>query len=256
MPHDSDPSVTWLASRSRAGFPVVGFGFIRSCSTYGLGDSGPDCVKLVVPRHLLDECSAPVVFENDEVADERQEPLGGEHPFQHHLELRDRRCSFFLVRDCAPGLEPLLPRGEGTDAGLEAVRNHENLIHREQCRQLSLVRLKLLPRGPDGRVLVSGILEFDDAERETVHKQHDVGSAFLLVLHDRQLVDREPVVVLRVFEVDDLRLGAPDLAVFGPVLDRDAFDEHLVESVVSHLETRSLRLSQLPESIFEGRSRE
>ena len=79
------------------------------------------CMELVVSRHLLDEVAAAVVLEDDEVANEGEEPLWCEHAFEHHLELRYGRLCFSLVRDGTPGLEPLLPRGEGADAGLEAV---------------------------------------------------------------------------------------------------------------------------------------
>ena len=78
----------------------------------------------VVSRHFLHELPAAVVFEDDEVADEGEESFGREHAFEHHLELRHGRFCLRIVRDCSPGLEPLLPCSEGSDAGLEAVRDH------------------------------------------------------------------------------------------------------------------------------------
>ena len=59
------------------------------------------------------------------------------------------------------------------------------------------------------------------------------GSALALVLHNRELVDREPVVVLRIFEVDDLGLGTADAPVVGAVLDGHSVDEHSVKRAVS-----------------------
>ena len=103
-------------------------------------------MELVVSRHLLDEGTAAVVLKDEEVADEGEEALRCEHAFEHYLELRYGRLCFSLVRDCPPGLEPLLPGGEGPDAGLQAVRDDEDLVHGKEGREFGLVGLELLPR--------------------------------------------------------------------------------------------------------------
>ena len=65
----------------------------------------------------------------------------------------------------------------------------------------------------------------------------------VLVLDDRELVNRQPVVVRRVLEVDEpYGLGA-DVAVSIAVLDRHALDKQLPDAKV--LGDRVLRLSAL-----------
>ena len=71
-----------------------------------------------------------------------------------------------LALDGAPGLEPLLPRGEGADARLEAVGDDQQGVVREERGNLCLVGLKLLEGRPDGGVLVGRVLELDDAPAE------------------------------------------------------------------------------------------
>ena len=48
-------------------------------------------------------------------------------------------------------------RGEGADAGLDPVGDDQRLVHAEQCGQLGLVGLELVPGGPDGGVLVGRV---------------------------------------------------------------------------------------------------
>ena len=93
--------------------------------------------------------------------------------------------------------------GERTDAGLDPVGDDERLVHAEQCGQLGLVGLELVPGGPDGSVLVGWVFEFDDGEEQAVDEEHNVWAAFVLVFGDGELVDGEPVVGGRIFEVDD-----------------------------------------------------
>ena len=87
----------------------------------GLFHGGLNGVELVVPGHFLDEFPAPVVVEHDEVSQEGQKVVLVADPFQHHLELGEVGGAGFLVVHGLPGLEPLLPCGQGTDPGVEAV---------------------------------------------------------------------------------------------------------------------------------------
>ena len=148
--------------------------------------------------------------------------------------------------DGAPRLELFPPGGEGADAGLGAVRHHQQLIHGEQGRQFGLISLKLLPSGPDGGVFVGRVLEFDDAQGQAVEEQYDVGSARVPVpsrrFCDSELVDRQPVVVVRMAEVNGLGLVAPDGAVSSAVLHRHAVDQHPVEGAVAGFQCGSLWL--------------
>ena len=83
----------------------------------------------MVPGHLLDELPASVVIEHDEVSQEGQEVALFADAFQHHLELGEVGSAGFLVLHGLPGLEPLLPGGQGADPGMEAVGDHQDLVH-------------------------------------------------------------------------------------------------------------------------------
>ena len=109
---------------------------------------------------------------------------------------------------------------------------------------------------PDGRVLVGRVLQLDHRERQAVDEEHDVGPALVLAFDDRELVDRQPVVVGRIVEVDHPRLVAADGAVRAPVLDRDAVDEHPVDGTVALDERRRVGARQLPVGVLDGLGRE
>ena len=208
-------------------------------------------MELVVPGHLLDQLAAAVVVEDDEVPDQGQEAVRLADTLQHDLQLGHAGVGQGFAGDGAPGLEPLSARAQSADAGIQAVGDHQNPVHGEQGRQFGLVGLELLPGGPDRDVLVGGVLQLDDAQGQAVEEQDDVGAAGVPVLGDGELVDRQPVVVVRFVEVDDLGLVPPDGAVAGPVLHVDAVDQHPVEGPVPGLQGHAFRVGQLAEDVFQ-----
>src|SRR2546428_34774 len=128
--------------------------------------------------------------------------------------------------DRAPGLEPLSAGAERADAGLHAVRDDQRDVGREERGNLRLVGLELLEGGPDRGVLVGRVLQLDHRQRQTVHEEDDVRAAGVLPLGDGELVDRQPVVVVWLVEVDRPRLRTGDRAIIAAVLDCDAIGEH------------------------------
>ena len=210
-------------------------------------------MELVVTRHLLDERTAAVVLEHDEVADERQEPARLKDPFEHDLQLRHVWIGQGLAGDRPPGLEPLPAGGQRADPRLDPVGDHEGGVHGEQRRKLGLVGPELLPRAPDSRVLVRRVLELDHPERQAVYEQHYIRAALVLVLDDGELVDRQPVVVGRVVEIDNTGLRPPDRAVLDAVLHRHAIHDHAMEGAVAGLQHRPFRAGQLGEGVVERR---
>ena len=168
----------------------------------GLFHRGLDGVELVVPGHLLDQFPAAVIVEDNEVPDQGEEIAPVADPFQHRLELREVGGAGFLVVHGFPGFEPLLTGGEGAYPGVESVGDHLELVQGEQGGEFFLVVLELLPGVPDVGVLISRVLELDDAQGQSVQEQDYVRSAGGLVLLDGELVDGEPVVVVRALEVD------------------------------------------------------
>ena len=258
VPDDADTPVARFAARLSAGFVTARrLGNARHFplqlrSTQSLGDGRLHCVELVVARHLLHQGAAAVVLEYDEVAQQCQEAVGFTDAFKHHLQLRHIRVGQRLARDGAPGLEPLPPGCQGTDAGIEPVRHHERDVEGEQRGDFGLVGLQLLPGGPDGGLFIDRVLQLDDRQRQPVDEQHHVGAALVPVLDDGELVDRQPVVVGRVVEVDDTRLVAAHRAVGVAVFHRHAVHGHAMEGAVAGFQRGSLRVGQLAEGVVQG----
>ena len=256
VPDHADPPVAAGAGRLAARLVAAGRvalcdRLLQCCRAQRLGDGGLHRVELMVPGHLLDRGAAAVVFEHDEVADQREQPAPVEDAFEQHLELRQARVGQRLARDRAPGLKPLPPGRQRADARFQSVRHDERGVEREQRRDLRLVGLKLPERRPDGRVLVGGVLQLDDGERQAVDEQHDVGPPFVLVLDHRELVDREPVVARRVVEVEHANLSAADPPLRVDVLHRHPGDEHPMEVAVPGLQRRPGRSGQSAQGVFD-----
>ena len=258
VPDDADAPVARLAARLAARLVAprrLGHAHrfpLQLGGAQGFGDRRLHRVELVVARHLLDQRAAAVVLEHDEVAQQRQEPAGFTDAVDHHLQLRQVRIGQGLARDGAPRLEPLPPGGQGADAGVQSVRHHERGVEREQRRDFRLVGLQLLPGGPDGGLFVGRILEFDDRQRQAVDEQHHVRAALVPVLHHGELVDRQPVVVGGVVEVNDAGLVAAHRAAGIAVFHRHAVHGHAMERAVAGFQRGSLRAGQLAEGVVQG----
>ena len=255
VPDDADPPVARRAARLPAAARLTGAmrhaGEFRRAQS--LVDRGLHGVELVIARHLLDERAAAVILEHDEVADQREESLRRADALQHHLQLGRVRIGEGLPGDGAPGLEPLPSGGQRADPRRHSVRDHQDRVHGEQRRQLGLVGLKLIPGGSDRRVFVRRVLQLDHSKRQAVDEQHHVGAALALVLDDRELVDREPVVVGGIVEVDDANLRPTDGSAVRAVFDRHAVHQHAVEGAVAGFQRRTFGTGQLAEGVVPGR---
>ncbi len=257
MPDHPDAAVARRSARPAPRFVAPAFlgdcwcGLLGLRGANGLGHRHLDGVVLVVTRHLLGYRAAAIVVEYDKVPHQGQEPVGRADALQHHLQLGHAWVGQGLAGDGAPRLEPLPPSGEGTDARLGPVGDHEHFVHGEESGQLSLVGLELLPSGPDGGVLVGGVLELDDAQGQAVDEEYDVGTAGVLILPDGELVDGQPVVVGGIVEVDDPRLRPEDGAVSRAVLHRHAVHQHPVGCAVAGFQGRPLRMGKLAEGVAQ-----
>ena len=192
VPDDADAAVAGLAAALETLVAACLLGDARGgpqlrCA-HRLGDGSAHGVELVVAGQLLLQCAATVVLEHDEVVDQSEQPLPIADTLQQDPQL-DRVDLFeALARHGAPRLEPLPPRGERAEPRLSTVRGDEQLIHREQRGQLGLVGLELLPRLANAGLLVGRVLELDQAERQAVDEQQDIGPARVVTLADGDLV--------------------------------------------------------------------
>ena len=76
------------------------------------------------------------------------------------------------------------------------------------------------------------------------------GRRTVLPLGDGELIDREPVVVVRIVEIDHARLRAGDRAVLAAVFDRDAVHQHAMQSAITLDQRRRIELDQLAIGVF------
>ena len=162
-----------------------------------------------------------------------EKPPRLKHAGKYDLQFGKARPCILAPADRAPRLEPFFARTERADTGLHAIRGDLHRVVREQRRDQGLVVFKLLDGVPHRRALVGRVFQLYDAERQPIDEDHDVGAAALLPLDDGELIDCQPVVVLGLLEIDDLRLGAGDRPVRPRVFDIDAVDEHAVHRAVA-----------------------
>jgi len=210
----------------------------------------PDRVKPVIARHLLGRRAA-AVFVNDEVADERQEAPALADALQRNAQLRRFGRRDGIAFDSSPRLEPLPAGGERPKPRFDAVRYDKRFVGGEQVGDVRFVSLELPPRAPNVRARVGGdgAFQLGDRERQAVHEQDEIGSARAAVLGNYELVDGEPVVGVRVVEIDRPRRRAANAAAAVSILHADAFDEHLVKRAVARLERRAFGTGQLSERV-------
>lgn len=266
MPHHTYPAVSLPAAiRSQleprlsdiegsAGissrFPRVG----DACPE-GLPQSLVHGMELVIASHLLNKTGGRLL-ENQEVPDDVEEAPLLEYPLDQNLQLRHEGGGQILTIDGLPGLEPLTARCDRAHTGLQPVGDHLENVVVEESRDLPLVGLYLGEGVPDRSVLVGCVLEFEDCQGQTVHEYDYVGAPVVLVLDDRELVDREPVVVLRAIEVDQPRLCPGDGAVKPCVLHRHSVYEHPVKGAISNLLAGAFDPKDMEKGVFESFGRQ
>ena len=141
VPDHADAPVARCTARLSTGLVTVCRarkpGALRDCPLQlgrpqGLGDRHLDRMKLVVAGHLLDQRTAAVILEDEEVAQEREEAARRADAFQHHLQLGQVRIGQPVARDGAPGLEPFPPGGQSANPRLNPVRDHQGRVHGKQ----------------------------------------------------------------------------------------------------------------------------
>ena len=92
-------------------------------------------------------------------------------------------------------------------------------------------------------MLGSWVLQLQQCEGEAIDHHQNIGTTVLAILHDRELVDRHPVVVRWLLEVHQPETCCAELAVIATVLDRHIFSDELMQARI--LVDRALRISSL-----------
>ncbi len=177
-------------------------GGVRGGRAERLPQGHVDGVELVIPSDLLGQRARASILEDHEVAHQVQEPSMLEDAFEEDLKIGHPGGRDGIADDGPPRFEPLLVRSQDADAGLCPIGGHQRHVAREQRRDLRLVGLELAEGVPHRGVLLGRVLELQDGQRQAVHEQHDLRAPLVLAFHDGELVDRQPVVVGWVVEVE------------------------------------------------------
>ncbi len=208
-------------------------------------------VELVVAREdLVEGPVVRVLLKGHEVMDQVEEAVPVEHAAHQHVQFQRRGGRVRLAVHGPPHLEPLLLRRQRPDTRLQAVRDHQHRVVMHQRGDLGLVGLQLRVRAPDGRVLVRGVLQLDQPQRQAVHEDHHVGPSVVLPLHHRELVHGQPVVGGRVVAVHQAGVVPRDAAVRPAVLHRHAVAHHGMEDPVGLDEGGGGHPQHLPQGLL------
>ena len=219
----------------------------------GFLDGGVDGVELVVAGDdFVQPIALGVFLEDDKVLEQVEQPALFEDAAHEHFEFVGRLGRILLAVDGAPDFEPLLIGRERADARLRAVGDDQEFVVVEQRGDLSGVGLELLVGVPDRGLLVGGVLQFNDGQRETVEENDYVGPAVVPGLDDRELIHRQPVICLHGAEIHQPHLVAFDRAVGPGILHVHAIAQHFVKRTVGLLERRSAHAQNFSERLLLG----
>ncbi len=227
-----------------------------------IAGDGSDCRRdglfhrpvLVVRGHDLGDLGA-VDLEDDEVTHGVEEAALLEDAPRERSKLRRALFGDGRAVDRAPRHEALPGAGERAVARLDAIARDEQLVGGEQAGDLLLVGLQLVEGLPGRGLGIARVLELDDGQRQPIDEHDHVRPSVGLALDHGELVDRQPVVGLRVVEVEQPGLVAGDRAVGPRVLDVDTVDEQAMEAAVVLEQARTLGDEDLLERVVERRRR-
>ena len=191
-----------------------------------------DAEHLVVARHYLARAARSAVVEQDEVLDQIEQPLLGEHAIEQRLRIQTR-----LVRlGVALPLDEVFPATrDRAIARLVAIAHHQKGVVMKGVGDAVLGQVVGKVVVEAGADVAIHRLQLDEDQRQAIHETHQVGAAVVMrhphALHF-QLAHREEAVITDVTEIDDLDVSMARLAARLPPLDRHAAADETVELVV------------------------
>ncbi|WPL16087.1 hypothetical protein Thiowin_01024 [Thiorhodovibrio winogradskyi] len=197
----------------------------------GGSDRAQHGMELMVAREDLDRpgIGAP---EDGEVAQQGEQTRTLQRALDQHRLLRRAIRGDGLTVGGAPTHEALGIGGQGADARHLAVGEDQRGIGAKQAGDLGLVGLELLVGTVDAGLLAAGAFQLEHHQRQAIDEEHHIGAAVMASLDDGELLHREPIVALRVVEVDQPHAPAAQGAVAVVILDLDAFGDQAMQAAV------------------------
>ena len=166
----------------------------------------------MVLRDAFDDGAAPLpgrlvgdrlVRVDDEVAQDVEETRRRKHALEQHLEGRPVRDDVTPVNGL-PWRIMLKSASEGTHRRTGAIRDDCDDVGNEDAGDLTPISLDLVPGIAESGVLISRVLQLQQANGQTVEENEHVGSAVVAGLDNGELVEYPPIVVPRGIEVHEL----------------------------------------------------
>ena len=122
--------------------------------------------------------------------------------------------------------------GEGTHCRTGAIRDDCDDVGNEYTRDLTPISLDLVPGVAESGVLISRVLQLQQADGQAVEENENVGAAVVAGFDNGELVERPPIVVPRGIEVHELQAHSGRPAVIVSGLNRYSAHHQLVEPLV------------------------
>src|SRR3989338_1690483 len=85
------------------------------------------------------------------------------------------------------------------------------------------VGLQLLKGFANRGCFVSRIFEFNEPKWQPVHKNNDIGATVTIVFDDGKLIDRQPIVFIRIVEIDKPHFVMNGLSIGCSIFNVDSF---------------------------------
>ncbi|GIW98692.1 MAG: hypothetical protein KatS3mg111_2025 [Pirellulaceae bacterium] len=211
----------------------------------------PHRAELVVGRDLLDDVAgAFVFFKRDAVPQIVDQPRRLEQSLDQNFQNVMSRIA--VIFDRSPRREAVVVGGQGTDARGIAIADRQQLVVDEQRWNVLLVVLQLAIGLPQVGLLVGGILQFNDGNRQAVQKDNQIRPPCRVAAFDGELIDHQQVVVLRSSKIDQPCLVAACFARLGSILDIDSVGQQPVEPTVVLDQRRFRRPSDDANGLLDG----
>ena len=176
-------------------------------------------VDLVIARQNFDQPAAS--FPKDgEIPDQLKKAVLREGPVQKGFKFGGSLCGQGARGIRTPGHEAFAISRQGTDAGLNSVRDDKGGIGAKECANLILVGLHLV-KGPVKRgVRGAGALQLEHGKGQAIDEQNNIRSAGGPALDDGELADRQPVIGVGVLKINQAHVIAGEPAILCGEFDR------------------------------------
>ena len=215
-------------------------------------------MELVIAGDLLDQRA--VILEKHEEAQVVEQIGRRQYAMNQRFQFVElaQRVKRHAV-DGAPLHETFAVRRQGAEPRFAAVRDHQQFVVLKDVGNLFFVGLYLVVGFPDICVLVGGIFQFEQHQRQAIDEEDDVRPARIVRSFDRVLINRQPFIVDwrvgRLGPVNQPNEIAPRLTVL-LVLHRHAADQQLVELAIGREQNRDAEVKHLFECVFLGGGRD